>query len=107
MHFASMADVIDDNLSDRMFDFVDDAIITHSQTIQLFSAFELERLTWKRFVFQCFDALKNSRKNFARQSAQVFFDRRLKNDAVRAHLFPAVVSSLLMRWAFHRGVPLR
>jgi hypothetical protein len=73
-----MADIVNSNVDCIAIDFVDNPIITHTKTIESFSALQLGRLRWERIGRQAAYALEDTRDNGTRDRLKVFLNGRLK-----------------------------
>lgn len=92
IHLTPVADIVHCNLFGLAIDFVDDPIITYTQTIQAFRALQLRRLWWIRMNRQAVDSVKNARGNGTRNRLKIFLDGRLEVEAIRGHVSGAAFS---------------
>ena len=93
IHVTPMADIMNSNVDCIAIDFIDNPIITHTKTIESFSALQLGRLRWERIGRQAVYALKDTGDNGTRDRLKVFLNGGLKAQAIRGHVYGAAFSS--------------
>ena len=104
IHITPMADIVHRNLSGLAIDFIDDPIITHTQTIQSFSTLQLRRLRWIRMSRQAVNPVKNAKDNGTRNRLKIFLDGGLEAEAIRGHVSGAAFSCRQRLRAFQPAV---
>src|SRR5262245_50821494 len=98
-----MAHVVDGDLPDISINPIDNAIISDTNPIPLFSPREFDGLPRERFLLQLRDAFKHADSDGGMQRSQIFLDRWLEGNVIRRHRAATAVASLPGQWVLHRG----
>ena len=83
---------MDCDLQSGCIQFVNDPVITDTNSVEPFGALQLGRLARKGVAFELFKAVKDAGDEGLGQGVKIFFDGWLEAEAIGGHVFAAASS---------------